>query len=573
MIRKFLLGLVLSLLTVVAFQAKPAAGRELVLTPVLCVGGADSASAALALEKSMLDCGDNRFAKRDRFVRTHADIGADYNPADERLFWQTDPSSFDSMLVRFSYDDGTTRLVDVDPQMAARNWFVQTRFTVPVPSVDARLSAIDMIVERPRTLQTVRDARLVGRTEAREEHDFFSLIYAFLCGLLLVPIIYDLLFFRLLRYRFMIWHSVMTFGILAFVVSNTGLIFRLFPQAPLGLRFQLNTLALAVATCAAVFFVRSMLEERTISRPIARMAIGFTALMLVMKCVSMVDLEQLRIVSHSAFLLSILPLALALIALIATALLAGSRAAIYLLIAFSGMVIGGVIRLLMALGWYDPSFHIDDFLYFAMAILVLGTSAAVGDRFMVLRVERDRARVSAIKLGRMAMTDPLTGLGNRRAFQSIRRIENGQALLVADIDHFKLINDSKGHGVGDAVLCHMASLMRDSFDTIPGSTIYRLGGEEFAVVFECPDRQSMKNAAERLRKAVDRNVGSGALGIPHATISVGGAMGDGKPIGEVFAEADKALYLAKNKGRNRSAVQNPAGEPVVVGAGDPAATL
>ena len=563
--RIFLLSL--AILTTLGLAVFPHSGgaKELKLDSHLCVGGADSARGAMALSAAELDCSDGRFANRSLFVRTHADVGAGYYPSEEQLVWQGDPSKFDSMVLRFTYADGEERLVDVDPQTAVRNWFVQTRFNVPVPQSNAALTAVDMVVERPRTSNTIGGARLVGKAQAAEEHYSKSVLYALLCGLLIVPIIYDLLFFRILRHRFMIWHALMTAGLLAFVISNTGLLFRMFPDTPLGLRYQMNTLSLALGTGAAVFFVKDILEKGIVASWLGKATIGCTALMLFLKAVTLLDLEPLRMWSNTAFLLSMAPLAICLLAIIATAAVKGSRSGLLLLMAFAAMGVGGLIRLLKGMGVYDPSFHLDDFLMIAMAVLVIGTSAAVGDRIMVLRMERDRARASALKLGRMAMTDPLTGLANRRAFQGVERLQKGYALLVADIDHFKVINDKQGHAVGDAVLCHMASVMRDTFDDVPMSTIYRLGGEEFALVFECTGQRDLRKAAEDLRQTIERNSGKEALGIPSATISVGASMGRGQSLQDAFVEADQALYLAKQEGRNRSAMTDREGRIAVIG--------
>ena len=565
--RNIIAFLAACLLPILAFAPGSVAARVIPLQETLCVGGADSAARAMALPAQSLDCSSKRFAERAPFVRTRAEIGQGVDASPEGMVWQTDPSSFDSMLVRFTYKDGQARMIDVDPQMAARNWFVQTRFSVPVPVHSSPLVAVDTVTERPRTANTLREARLVGIGEAREEHDSGALLYALLCGILLVPIFYDLLFYRPLGFRFMIWHAAMTASVVAFVVSNTGLIFRLFPSFPLEFRFQLNTLSLALALAAAVFFVRDLLEDGTVPRWLGRLTIGLTLLVLVAKLADLPDIEALRIVSHKALLLSILPLGCALLAIIAVALTKRSRVAAFLLIGFSGLFGAGLIRILMALEWYEPSFHIDDLIYLSMAILVLATSAAVGDRFMVLRAERDRARVDAIKLGRMAMSDPLTGLGNRRAFNTLRRIGDGQALLLADIDHFKAINDSRGHLVGDAVLCEIANLMRRCFDTMPGSSIYRLGGEEFAVVFPCEGPEHMRTVAEKLRHTIDANIEDGHQGTPHVTISVGAALGRNQPIGSLFEQADAALYRAKEAGRNRSAVRDDEGNLQIVAAG------
>lgn len=544
--------------------AASAEARALELTPLLCVGGADDLEAAIALSPAELDCSSDRFGKHDRYLRSHANIPREFDTSSQRYVWQTDPARYESMLVLFTFADGSESQVEIIPQAAVRNWFVLTRFSVPVPRSDARLVAVDMVVEKPRTYAVTRDARLVERGEAQAEHYLRSLVYALLCGLLLVPIVYDLLFMRLLKFRFMAWHAAMTAGMLGFVVSNSGIIFLIFPEIPLGLRWQLNTTTLALSAIAAVFFVLDLLEKGKVPQTLSRLLIGFAVVMLAVKIVGVLDFEQFRIRSHLAFLYSMLPVSISLLAVIGTALLKDSRAAIYLMIAFGGLVIAGVLELLTNLNLYHPPFHVDDFVFAAIVMLVLGSSAAVGDRFMVLRVERDRARIRAIKLGRMALTDSLTGLANRRAFDAIERIKEGQALLVADIDHFKAINDEKGHTTGDAVLCNMASLMRENFATNPASTIYRLGGEEFAVVFNCSDEEQMRMTAELLRQHIDRNISEEALGIPHATISIGGAMGNGMSAEEVFARADNAMYEAKRAGRNRSAIADPEGRISVV---------
>ena len=552
------------LLAGLLMPGNPAHARPLDLETYMCVGGADSAAEAMRMAATQLDCGEGRFAEGDRFVRTHASIPAGFDRESGGLVWQTDPASFESMSLWFTFADGQVRNVDVGPEMATRNWFAMGRFSVPVPASEQPLVEIDMVVERPKTYSVARAARLVGSEAAREEHFTRSLVYALMCGFLILPIVYDFFLSRFLRYRFMAWHALMTTFLLASVVSNSGLIFQIFPGMSLAVRSHLNTISLALALVAAVGFLLNILEKGTVPRWLAKTAIVLTGLMLLAKILNLWDIEQLRITSHLVFLYSLLPLTLALIVIIGVALARKSRAAGFLAVAFSGFIITGLLRLLIGTGLYNPDFLLDDFLLAAMIVLVLGSAAAVGDRFTVLRVERDRARVSAIKLGRMAMSDPLTGLGNRRAFDLLNHIEEGQALLVADIDHFKAINDSRGHVMGDAVLCHMSSLMRDAFGDVPDSTIYRLGGEEFAVVFRCDDEDKLRQMGEKLRDAIDKKMASNSYGIPPATISVGGALGGGRTVTEVFEEADQALYSAKQAGRNRSAVKCNGSTTIIV---------
>ncbi|SES29330.1 diguanylate cyclase [Halopseudomonas bauzanensis] len=168
-------------------------------------------------------------------------------------------------------------------------------------------------------------------------------------------------------------------------------------------------------------------------------------------------------------------------------------------------------------------------------------------------------------LERLAATDPLTGLANRRAFlqgmeRELRRAGQGLAdgaLLVLDLDHFKSINDTYGHAAGDKVLIHLAQLMRSMLrqNDIAG----RLGGEEFAVLLPDAGHERALAIAERLRLAIERSAIEHEGSIIVATASIGLASLQGE-VDEIFTLADEALYRAKNEGRNRTVyAANPDG--------------
>ena len=158
---------------------------------------------------------------------------------------------------------------------------------------------------------------------------------------------------------------------------------------------------------------------------------------------------------------------------------------------------------------------------------------------------------------RVANTDMLTGLPNRRhtlAFLEKALVgarDHGAPLAVAifDIDHFKRINDTHGHAVGDDVIRRVAqrakAALRDE------DMLGRIGGEEFVCILQQSSAQAAEIVAERVRKAVE--VGTAAHeGLPKATISVGLAVYDGEAdVEELLHRADKALYVAKREGRNR----------------------
>jgi len=155
--------------------------------------------------------------------------------------------------------------------------------------------------------------------------------------------------------------------------------------------------------------------------------------------------------------------------------------------------------------------------------------------------------------------DHLTGAGSRRAFFGFAERElaraqrrgSGLGLLLVDADHFKRINDTHGHGVGDQVLRDLVERTQQVIRNIDYCA--RLGGEEFAVLLPDADHVTVLAVAQRLRAALERapQVGAGAAGVSY-TVSIGVAMlQPGEDITSLMARADTALYAAKAGGRNR----------------------
>ena len=160
----------------------------------------------------------------------------------------------------------------------------------------------------------------------------------------------------------------------------------------------------------------------------------------------------------------------------------------------------------------------------------------------------------------MALTDTLTGLYNRRyldvhlqkLLQKNRDTKKSLAVLMIDIDHFKAVNDTYGHNVGDEVLKEFANRLQDklrSFDLVA-----RMGGEEFVAILPDVSEERAYIVAERLRRCISEEpfVCSTESGCLNITTSIGGALIEYGPHSpeEVLARADKCLYEAKNGGRN-----------------------
>lgn len=184
---------------------------------------------------------------------------------------------------------------------------------------------------------------------------------------------------------------------------------------------------------------------------------------------------------------------------------------------------------------------------------VIGGVEAFSDDSAYLRAEEDAARAR-----RDALTDDLTGLPNRRLFDAALagRLENlvrygwGFGLLIADVDHFKTVNDTLGHVFGDAMLTGVAATLRGAVRA--GDVLARWGGDEFAVLVEAPSGTDLMDAAQRLSALVGQSEVRLAGTSQSVHVSVGGTLARPDDSAEtIFARADGALYHAKQAGRNR----------------------
>lgn len=157
----------------------------------------------------------------------------------------------------------------------------------------------------------------------------------------------------------------------------------------------------------------------------------------------------------------------------------------------------------------------------------------------------------------MSLTDPLTGLYNRRNFDSTlereflrsKRYGGDLTLAIIDIDFFKKINDTYGHLCGDYILKEVAYLILDNFRKT--DLVFRYGGEEFVAILTETDIKNAKIPMERLRKKIEDSSFEFNGERINVTVSSGVSSNNVETAGEFLDNADKALYSAKENGRNR----------------------
>lgn len=180
--------------------------------------------------------------------------------------------------------------------------------------------------------------------------------------------------------------------------------------------------------------------------------------------------------------------------------------------------------------------------------------------FVAIKQDVSARKKMETQLRESATTDFLTGLSNRRHFMTCmdeqlarvqRQVIQGAAVLMADLDHFKRINDTYGHGAGDALLCHVAGLMREGLRQV--DCLGRIGGEEFALILPGTSWAGAQVLAERLRQTVAATPFNHQGQLIGITVSIGVSvmLPDDVSAGQSLGRADQALYRAKREGRNQ----------------------
>ena len=192
-------------------------------------------------------------------------------------------------------------------------------------------------------------------------------------------------------------------------------------------------------------------------------------------------------------------------------------------------------------------------------LLVVGVGIVAG---VLVAYQRGRIDALVASLDDAARTDPLTGLLNRRAFEElfekeldrVHRSDGSLSVLLGDLDGFKAVNDRFGHEAGDAALCRVAEDMLKWKRRV--DTPARIGGEELALLLPDTDERGAFLVAERLRRATHRSFAEDPMGL---TISFGVATfpAHGDDLRSLMRAADRALYAAKDLGKDRTAIYSP----------------
>lgn len=424
---------------------------------------------------------------------------------------------------------------------------------IAAPEIDGGAQQVIVRIDAPATAGVIDRFDLIDAAPVAPIANRHQLIAALLCGLLIAPALIGLGHFRALRSRYAIYHVIYCLLAMVQVAALGGLLPYVLEISRLA-QFIVLHMSFDLVTATSAIFAASFLErEKTsaFSRNLLHSLAAWAVALGIMRVTLGLSIGvQVAIVYYAGYALFLVGLAVALL----HPLRRGSRAAWFLVASYLPLILIGATRVLLALTTdFEIRFHAVLLQHLSLCWQVVVSAFAVADRFFMIRRERDRARTTALLMERASERDSLTGLYNRRIvtqkFDALHA-EGFTSLALIDLDNFKSVNDTFGHGAGDEVLTAVAKALDPDHDTI----VVRMGGEEFALLLRGAD---VSARAERRRKAVAEASETALQGKRRVTASMGLVEQNAKAAVDVdfaalYERADRLLYEAKDAGRDRT---------------------
>lgn len=417
----------------------------------------------------------------------------------------------------------------------------------PLPRSPANVVRLLWHVEGSANMRGILlGARLSTAPQSEHANLAMAALYAGFAGLCIALIIYNLALWGALRHRFQLYYCLMVALLLAYAFSSSGALAWAWPEIANNFRLRINYLLLGATGAAALVFARSFFEERVFAGWLGRYSTMVASLMFGIGLLFFLTAPFGVHLADAAVTCSFVGLATVVAPTLWRAWRLRSNYLWLFAFGWGAPILTAVARTLVNLHLLPWSFWIDNSTILAMMVEAITSALAVAYRIKLLRAERDEAIEREVMTRRLADTDPLTGLLNRRAFlhQAIGR-EGEQLLLIIDLDHFKRVNDTLGHDGGDEVLRVFARMLRTSVPQ--GTLVARIGGEEFAILTptEKPvEPEAVLDRLRQMRMPFDIKV-TASIGTCRGTLA---SEVDWKAL---YRIADAALFDAKSAGRDR----------------------
>lgn len=389
---------------------------------------------------------------------------------------------------------------------------------------------------------------ILSEEQANENSVINAYSYGVLYGAIISLLLYNFILFVSLKRSQYLFYSVYLFCFIAMNIAYTGHGFKWFWPEAITWQMWSNPVLMFCFNLSGLVFAHYFLNLKYQSPKIYKLNVYICSLFLLFFIGACTFSDHLYALGIAFVFMLVYPLLMVLLGVVAS--MNKSVAAKYFLVGSILAAIGGGITGLAVLGIIPFNVMTFRAIEIGMLIDVILLALALAELF------RDTNN-KKIVAENMALTDPLTGIGNRRSvYESINEMwfdlmesKSAISVLLLDIDKFKLINDKYGHSFGDEVIIKVADIVKQNARSL--DIVGRWGGEEFIIILPNILGLDTKIVAQRICKSIENTLFEMGNEVEKVTVSCGVAiLDDEKSIDELINSADIQLYNAKTRGRN-----------------------
>ncbi len=422
---------------------------------------------------------------------------------------------------------------------------------IPIGQNDQPIKTIYAKVQQSAAMRgVILQSQLSLADDAARYEMVLAVFYAAFAGLCIALLIYNLALWRAMGASFLLAYCVMLVAALAYAFVSSGAPHYFSAALSGSERLRMTLVLLAMNAATVMIFIRHFFEAASIPKWLVRVTYIQAAASVTFSIIYAAFAPDFVKELDPVYVCMFAPLPVIVSCYVVVAFRRRDPFLGYFLAAWSAPAIAVVARVSFGIGLLPYHIIIENSTLMALAVEALISSLAIGKRIHLLAIDRDRAELAEARALVIADTDALTGLPNRRAFiRTLLQEPLEWQLVLVDVDHFKRINDTLGHVVGDEVLVKLATIIKGYAND--RSIVARLGGEEFAIATRTAGKDSGLVVADRLLSLIRQHPMPGGYRV---TASVGVAT---RAICEeqdwivLYRAADMALYRAKAEGRDR----------------------
>lgn len=506
--------------------------------------------AALAREPAHWSCDRSTWSVAPERAILRLDLAGRDMAAFDRLSMRI--ARFESIVLTVEDVHGrtsSTRLGSEDMALATWDWLM----SAPLPKVSGRATALWVEVEHPRDTDMLTDTQLVAGESQGNRYVVLELLVAALCGVMIIPFVYNIAFYHVLRERFLLWHAAVVACLFTHIFVSSGLINRIV-DLTVNQASAISVVSWTLGIAAAGNVLFSLAEEGKLDPWHRHLTNALSAMIFAGVLFFLFAGGPLRTWTTPVLVFMFFPVLASFTLMMTTALFRGSRAMRFQIVAWAPIMLVGIDRATSNLGAFGSPMDTMVAQHLAITFEVVITSLGVADRFVTIKRQRDRALAETRELALEIERDELTGLLNRRLVdQRFDRLfaAGFDTMAVIDLDHFKRINDSHGHAVGDEVLRQVATALMPDENTLA----VRMGGEEFILLLRGSNAVAR---AEHRRRAITARIAAQVPGLDSPVTASMGLVSQPRnssansDFATLYAHCDRLLYEAKRTGRNRT---------------------